>query len=93
MKFLLREKPARILLTLKDTASTWYLSRLARTSGVSFVHLIKLVPVLEQNHLVKVEKSGKRRLIMLTNRGAEIIQILEELKRKFEPPKQQPTQP
>lgn len=74
----------RIFLTLKNTEEEWYFSKIARSAQVTFVYLTKFIPKIEKLNLVKVEKKGKKRVVQLTEKGSELAQLLEEIKRKLE---------
>ena len=85
---LIREKPSKVLLALKNAETQWHMSKLARQAGVTYVHLTELIPKMQELGLVKTEKTGKKNIVTLTEKGLEIAQLLEEIKRKMETPKE-----
>ncbi|MGV8176886.1 MAG: DUF6293 family protein [Candidatus Bilamarchaeaceae archaeon] len=80
----LREKPARIIVALRSKEKEYYMSELARETGVSFVYLSKILPGLEAKGLVKMEKQGKKQMVRLTEKGAEIANLIEDLRKRLE---------
>ncbi len=91
----LREKPAKVFTVLKDTTSQWHLSKIAVTTGTTYVYVSKLISSLERAGLVATEQKGKKRIAKLTERGLAIANLIEELKQKLEEStiKLQPHQP
>ena len=93
LRLLFREKPLQVLLALKNTETPWHVSKLARQSDTTYVHLVQLLPKMQEQGWIKMEKKGKKRMVTLTEKGMGIAQLLEELKRKIEPPKEGVKQP
>ena len=79
-----REKPARVLVTLKDTTNVWHLSKIAVATGTTYVYVTKLISALERKGLVVTEQKGKKRIAKLTDQGLVIANLLDELKKKLE---------
>ncbi|RLG18312.1 hypothetical protein DRN67_04315, partial [Candidatus Micrarchaeota archaeon] len=77
--FLLREKPARMLLVLREAPAPPILSKLAQKSGMSFVHASKLLPALLEAGLVSATHSGREKQIRLTQKGQEVATALANL--------------
>lgn len=82
--FLLKAKPAAILLALKDTAVFWYPSKLAQVSGASYVYVTQWLDQLESGGWVKFERKGRQKHVTLTEKGLAAAFALEELSRKLE---------
>ncbi len=80
----LREKPARILTTLKDTETSWHLSKIARSTETTYVYVTKFASDLCRKGLVTIEHKGKMRVVKLTEKGTKIANALEELKKMLE---------
>jgi predicted transcriptional regulator len=80
----LREKPVRILTTLKNTETSWHLSKIARATETTYVYVTKFVSDLSRKGLVIIEPKGKMRIVKLTEKGAKIANMLEELKQLLE---------
>jgi len=79
-----REKPARILITLKDANTSWHLSKIARSTETSYVYVTKFISDLSRKGIVTIESKGKLRIAKLTDKGVEIANLLEEIKKKLE---------
>ncbi len=84
-QFLLKGKPASVLLALKDTSSTWYPSKLAQVSGASYVYITTWLSSLEKDGWVKFERRGRMKAVGLTEKGLAAAQAFEEFVRKMEP--------
>lgn len=84
LSVLLREKPARIITTLKDSNNPWYLSKIAKATDTTYVYVTRFISTLERNGMVTIEKIGKKRVVKLTEKGLELANIIEELKRRLE---------
>lgn len=93
LALLLREKPARLFLSLKNTDRPWYISNLARATGASFVYLSRFLPKLEAAGLVRMEKKGNKRLVVLSEKGTELAQLLDEIKRRLDTTAGEPKPP
>jgi predicted transcriptional regulator len=82
--FLLKAKPAAMLLALKDTSSSWYPSRLAQVSGASYVYITIWLDKLEKGGWVRFERKGRMKMVLLTEKGSSVASALEDLSRKME---------
>jgi len=82
-RFLLKEKPAAILLCLKDTQQSWYPSKLAKYSGASYVYVTQWLTKLEKAGWVKLEKKGRLKNVVASESGLAIASSLDELVHKL----------
>lgn len=80
----IREKPARVLLVLKDTNTQWHLSKIARSTETTYVYVTGFISDLARKGLVTVESKGKLKVAKLTDKGVEVANLLEEVKKKLE---------
>jgi len=78
----LKPKPSAIILLLKDAEQAWYPSKLARTAGMSYVHTVNLMSELRKYGIATVEKKGKQNMYKLTERGAYLALVLDDLVKK-----------
>jgi predicted transcriptional regulator len=83
-QLLLKPKPCSILLLLKDSEQAWYPSKLARTAGASYVHVVNLLANLKKFGIVASEKKGKQNIFHLTEKGAYLALTLDDLVKKCE---------
>ena len=81
---LLREKPAKILISLKTSKESIYATILSRETNCTYSHTIKILNVLENLGLVKFDKKGRIKKVTLTDDGWDIAHNLEALTKKFD---------
>lgn len=81
-----RPKPCRIMTALRDTETSWHLSKLAKASDTTYVYVTKLVYSLHDNGLVKVEPKGKKRIVTLTDKGMGVANAIHELMNELDSP-------
>ncbi len=81
---LLREKPAKILISLKTSKESIYATILSRETNCTYSHTIKILNVLQDQGLVDFEKTGRIKRVKLTSDGWDIAHNLEALTKKFE---------
>jgi len=77
-KFLVQEKPAGIILVLREGET--YPSAVAKKVGTTFAHALHVLAKLEEAGLVTSREEGRIRRVKLTERGEELASILERLK-------------
>ena len=83
-RFLLKPKPVAILLCLKDTHQIWYPSKLAKSSGASYVYVTHWLTRLEKAGWVKLEKKGRLKSVVASDAGLAAASALDELVRKID---------
>ncbi|UCD02730.1 MAG: helix-turn-helix transcriptional regulator [Candidatus Aenigmatarchaeota archaeon] len=81
---LLRDKPAKIILSLKTSKGSIYATILSRETNCTYSHTIKILDVLKDQGLVNFEKVGRIKKVKLTSDGWDVAQNLEALTKKFE---------
>jgi predicted transcriptional regulator len=81
-----RPKPCRIITTLRDTDSSWHLSKIAKASDTTYVYVTKLISRMHERGLVNIEVKGKKRMVRLTERGIGIANLVQELRNKLDGP-------
>ena len=80
---LLHEKPARIILGLKDPKKR-YASALSKEADCTYTHTLKILTELGRHNIVKFKKSGRVKEVVLTDVGVDIAHMLEGLLRHLE---------
>ena len=83
-RFLLKGKPVSILLCLKDTSQSWYPSKLAKSSGASYVYVTHWLTKLEKAGWVKLEKKGRLKSVVASDAGLAVASSLDELVHKID---------
>ncbi len=81
---LLRDKPAKILISLKTSKESIYATILSRETNCTYSHTIKILNVLRDQGLVEFDKVGRIKKVKLTPDGWEVAQNLEALMKKFD---------
>ncbi len=79
-----RPKPCRIMVTLKDPTNTWYLSKIAVSTGTTYVYVTKLVSKLEKSGYLQIEAKGKKRVVKLTERGLLVANAITDLNSRLD---------
>lgn len=73
---LFRDKHLKILLALRDTTQSWYISTLAKASNTTYVHTCNFLKVCEGLGITDSEKHGKIKLVKLTETGVKLADML-----------------
>lgn len=83
-ELLLKIKPCKILICLREIGTNWNLTKIAKDTGTTFVYTSKVIEKLEQIGYVVSERKGKNREIKLSERGAKIATNLEEIMKEMQ---------
>ncbi len=75
-----REKPAMMLVLLKNAKSEIYASSLAKQVDCTYSHVVKILQHMEQSGLVNFEKQGRLKLLTLTKSGSEIADHIDGIR-------------
>jgi DNA-binding MarR family transcriptional regulator len=75
-----REKPAMMLIQLKNHNSEIYASVLAKQIDCTYSHVVKILQEMEKSDLVAFKKQGRLKLLELTKKGREIAKNIENIK-------------
>ncbi len=76
----LHEKPARLLISAKTPK---YATQLAKEADCTFSHTVKLLDQFKMMGLVSFVKTGRIKMVSLTDDGKEIANYLEGLVTKI----------
>ncbi|MCL4389191.1 MAG: hypothetical protein M1528_03095 [Candidatus Marsarchaeota archaeon] len=71
----LKDKQARILLSLKNSDSEWYISSLAKATNTTYVHACRFIGMCERRGITSSERHGKIKVIKLTEKGLQIAEM------------------
>ena len=69
-----REKPAMMLVELKNAKSEIYASSLAKKIDCTYSHVVKILQEMERAGLVNFNKQGRLKLLNLTKKGEKIAE-------------------
>lgn len=75
-----REKPAMMLVTLKNSKGAMYASSLAKQIDCTYSHVVKILQEMEKANLVKFDKKGRLKLLELTKKGSEIADHISSVR-------------
>ena len=75
-----REKPAMMLIQLKNHNSEIYASVLAKQIDCTYSHVVKILQEMEKSELVAFKKQGRLKLLELTKKGREIAKNIGNIK-------------
>lgn len=75
-----REKPAMMLVTLKNSKGTMYASSLAKQIDCTYSHVVKILQEMEKYGLINFEKQGRLKLLTLTKKGSEIADNIANIR-------------
>jgi len=77
---LFREKPAMMLVTLRNNKTEMYASSLAKQIDCTYSHVVKILQEMERGGLINFEKQGRLKLLTLTKRGQEISDNIDKIR-------------
>jgi len=72
-----REKPAMMLVELKNAKSEVYASSLAKQIDCTYSHVVKILQQMEREGLVNFDKQGRLKLLTLTKKGYDVAAHIE----------------
>ena len=67
------------LINLADQKTEWYASLLAKNIDCTYPHIVKILDIFKDLGLIKEREKGRKKVIVLTNKGMEISHDLESL--------------
>jgi len=75
-----REKPAMMLVNLKNAKDNIYASSLAKQIDCTYSHVVKILQEMEKSGLINFEKQGRLKLLTLTKKGQEIAEHIDNIR-------------
>ena len=75
-----REKPAMMLVNLKNAKSQVYASSLAKKIDCTYSHVVKILQEMEKSGLINFEKQGRLKLLTLTKKGSEVAEHIDGIR-------------
>ncbi|MDP2750252.1 MAG: winged helix DNA-binding protein [Nanoarchaeota archaeon] len=76
----LREKPAMMLVELRNTKGETYASSLAKKVDCTYSHVVKVLQEMEKHGLVNFNKQGRLKLLSLTKKGADVAEHIDAIR-------------
>ena len=75
-----REKPAMMLVMLKNSKNEIYASSLAKIIDCTYSHVVKILQQMEKSGLVNFEKEGRLKLLTLTKKGEQVADSIDKVR-------------
>jgi predicted transcriptional regulator len=75
-----REKPAMMLVELKNANSQVYASVLAKQIDCTYSHVVKILQEMQKADLINFKKEGRLKLLELTPKGTDIAKNIESIR-------------
>jgi predicted transcriptional regulator len=75
-----REKPAMMLVNLKNAKSQIYASSLAKQIDCTYSHVVKILQEMEKEGIVNFDKQGRLKLLSLTKKGTDIAEHIDNVR-------------
>ena len=75
-----REKPALMLINLRNTKSEIYASSLAKMIDCTYSHVVKILQEMQKSNLVEFERQGRLKLLKLTKKGESVAEEIDKIK-------------
>jgi len=76
-----REKPAMMLVGLKNAKGEIYASSLAKQIDCTYSHVVKILQEIEKAGLINFKKHGRLKLLTLTKNGQEVAEHIDSIRR------------
>ena len=75
-----REKPAMMLVELKNAKSEIYASSVAKQVDCTYSHVVKILQEMQKAGLINFEKQGRLKLLTLTKLGQEVAEKIDAIR-------------
>jgi len=75
-----REKPAMMLVGLKNSKGAIYASSLAKQIDCTYSHVVKILQEMEKAGLINFEKHGRLKLLTLTKKGSDVADNISSIR-------------
>lgn len=75
-----REKPAMMLVRLRNVKSEMYASSLAKQIDCTYSHVVKILQQMQKAGLVNFNKQGRLKLLSLTKKGQDVAEMIDGIR-------------
>ncbi len=79
-KVFFREKPAMMLVEMKNAKSEIYASSLAKHIDCTYSHVVKILQQMEREGLINFDKQGRLKLLALTKKGQDVAIRIDDVR-------------
>jgi len=73
-----REKPAMMLINLRNAKGEIYASSLAKSIDCTYSHVVKILQAMQKDGLISFDKQGRLKILTLTKKGQEVADNLDK---------------
>jgi predicted transcriptional regulator len=78
-----REKPAMMLVCLRNAKGEVYASSLAKQIDCTYSHVVKILQEMEKANLINFDKQGRLKLLTLTKKGADVAEHIDKIRNQL----------
>ena len=75
-----REKPAMMLVEMKNAKGEVYASSIAKIVDCTYSHVVKILQEMQKAGLINFEKQGRLKLLTLTKMGQEVADKIDGIR-------------
>ena len=75
-----REKPAMMLVELRNAKAEVYASSLAKQIDCTYSHVVKILQEMQREGLVNFDKQGRLKLLSLTKKGQDVASRIDDVR-------------
>lgn len=75
-----REKPAMMLVELRNAKAEVYASSLAKQIDCTYSHVVKILQEMQKEGLVDFDKQGRLKLLSLTKKGHDVAMRIDDVR-------------
>ncbi len=75
-----REKPAMMLVEIKNAKGEIYASSVAKIVDCTYSHVVKILQEMQKAGLINFEKQGRLKLLTLTKMGQEVADKIDGIR-------------
>ncbi|MFT4310606.1 MAG: winged helix DNA-binding protein [Candidatus Woesearchaeota archaeon] len=75
-----REKPAMLLMHVKNAKQNVYASTVAKKIDCTYSHVVKILQEMERAKLINFNKQGRLKYLTLTKKGMDVADYMERIK-------------
>ncbi len=75
-----RQKPALMLVELKNDSSNVYASVLAKKIDCTYSHVVKILQEMQRADLINFKKEGRLKLLELTKKGKDVAANIQSIR-------------
>ena len=79
-KILFREKPAMMLVELRNSKAEIYASSLAKNVDCTYSHVVKILQEMEREGIINFDKQGRLKLLRLTKKGEQVADAIDKIR-------------